>query len=479
MRSNADLSEDTPTSSCSTRRAFLQQAAVSSLAVGSALESAAMPQQDASRPRATGRGPHLFLDDFLIAEQTNVRREVVPPPRLPQPVVTGPEDKCFQPYMTVVRDAETKRFRIWYGVPVNASQSHLATLESNDGIHWERPHRVLEDAGRIDFGCSILDEGPNFPQPDRRYKYAWWHDGGLQIAASPDGLRWKKIAPGPVLKHNHDINNIYRDPLRNRYVVNVSMYLEGDGWRGQRRVTYQSESDDLLRWSNPHRIVTPDAQDEGETQFYCMGGVLARGDLLIGMARVLRDDLPAEPGGVVAGLGYTTLTWSRDGQNWTRDRTPFLDRSAVPGAWDRAMTWVDCQLPMGNEVYLYYGGYKGGHKVERFTERQIGLARMPLDRYVARTAGVDTGAILTHPVRFAGTRLTLNAEVKESLQVGVYDLEGRPLPGFRPEDCRVVRGDSLRHVVRWPKAPTELKEKTVRLRFHFRQARLFGFTFEE
>src|SRR5689334_13967236 len=121
-----------PPPSRSTRRTFLQQTAVSGLTAGSLLESAAMPKQDSARLPAAGRGPHLFLDDFLIAEQTNVRREVVPPPRLPQPVVTGPEDKCFQPYITVIRDAATKPFRIWYGVPVNASRSHLATLESND-----------------------------------------------------------------------------------------------------------------------------------------------------------------------------------------------------------------------------------------------------------------------------------------------------------------------------------------------------------
>src|SRR5206468_2491888 len=107
--------------------------------------------------------------------------------------------------------------------------------------------------------------------------------------------------------------------------------------------------------------------------------------------------------------------------------TPFLDRSAVPQAWDRAMTWVDCQLPVGNEIYIYYGGYKGGHKVERFTERQVGLARMGLDRYAARTAGVDTGAILTHPLRFAGNTLTVNAQVNGSLTVGAYDSEGHPL----------------------------------------------------
>jgi len=52
-------------------------------------------------------GPHLLIDDDLIADQANLKRSVNHPERLPQPVVTGKEDKNFQPYVTVLRDAKT------------------------------------------------------------------------------------------------------------------------------------------------------------------------------------------------------------------------------------------------------------------------------------------------------------------------------------------------------------------------------------
>ncbi len=460
------------------RRTFLKQFASSCFLWSGGNGEIAMPQT-AVKLRTLGTGPHLFLDSYLIAEQSHLQRELVLPKRLPLPVITGLEDKCFQPYVTVIQDAHAKRFRIWYGVPENASQSHLATMESSDGIHWERPHRILKDPSAIQFGASILDEGAKYPHPEQRYKYAWWHNGGLQIAVSPDGLSWTKLATDPVLKHNHDINNLYYDPIRKRYVANVSMYLADKAWSGQRRVTYQSESSDLLHWSTPHRIVAPDGQDEGETQFYCMGGVLARGELLIGMARVLRDDLPAEPGGQIAGLGYTTLTWSHDGENWTRDKTPFIDRNVLPGTWDRAMSWVDCQLPVGDELYLYYGGYKRGHKVERFTERQIGLARTPIDRYVAQSAGKETGTLLTHPLRFAGKHLMVNANVTGALQIAVLDAEGGTLPGYESKDCVPIRGDSVRHSVRWKKAGVSLDGKPVRLQFTLTNAHLFAFEFSK
>ena len=125
-------------------------------------------------------------------------------------------------------------------------------------------------------------------------------------------------------------------------------------------------------WDPLHRIVVADSEDEGITEFYGIGGVIARGPLLLGMLKVLRDDLPHEPGGEIRGIGYTALAWTWDGRRWERDRLPFLDRNPEPGSWDCAMTWIDSQLIVGDQIYLYYGGYARGHKVNRHQERQIG-----------------------------------------------------------------------------------------------------------
>ena len=38
-------------------------------------------------------------------------------------------------------------------------------------------------------------------------------------------------------------------------------------------------------------------------QFYSMSGVIARGDLLVGLVKVLRDDLNATPGKTAAEMG--------------------------------------------------------------------------------------------------------------------------------------------------------------------------------
>jgi hypothetical protein len=423
-------------------------------------------------------GPHLFLDDHWIAQSTGIERVICEPERLPDPIVTGPEDKCFQPYVTVLRDPSTKRFRIWYGVPENAGQTHLAYMESDDGIHWKRPHRVLKDPRRIQFGTSIIDEGSPFSEPSKRYKYGFWDEGGLQVAASPDGLDWTTLAPGPVLRHNHDINCIFRDPIRNRYMAIVSSVRAGSTWKGELRIPMQSVSDDLVHWTDPWVVITPDQQDEGETQFYAMGGLIARGPLLIGMLRVLRDDLPAEPGGPKAGLGYTVLAWSYDGKTWQRDRQPFVPRNPKPGSWDHAMTWADCQLRVGDEIFIYYGGYARGHKVERFTERQIGLARMRLDRYIVRVA-TGKGRILTKPVTFSRAKLTLNAQIQGQVRARILDATGTALKGFDFGDFKPLTGDSLQHPMRWGDRSQVPEDRPVQLEIEIDHGRVFAFNLEQ
>jgi hypothetical protein len=447
-------------------------AATALCTAGGAMNPAAGPT-----PIRLAPGPHLLLDDYLVASSEGLTRRIQRPVRtLDHPVVTAKEDGNFQPYVTVVRDPVTRRFRVWYGTPIDASRSHLATMESEDGIHWIRPHRVLNDPDPIQFGASVLDEGPTFPDPQKRYKFGWWHDGGLKVAASPNGLDWKLLAPGVVLPHDHDINSIHWDPIRRRYAALVSTYTEGPAWKGRRRCTMMSTSPDLVHWEKPWLVLTPDdTKDEGETQFYCMSGLLARGGLLVGTLKVLRDDLPADPDGPRAGIGYTVLAWSRDGRTWTRDREPFFDRDPRSGAWDHAMSWMDCQVPVGDEVYLYYGGYARGHKVERFAERQIGLVRIRRDRYVAREAGAAPGTLRTPPVLLDDDSLTLNVDAAHGEAAAqVTDPDGKPLPGFRFEDCRPIRADALDAPIHWKHPLRRLRGKPVRLEVRLQNARLYA-----
>lgn len=435
--------------------------------------------------RATGpivlrAGPQLFVDDYLIESSQNLKRVVQQPSRdtsIPNPVVAGPEDRCFQPFFSVLRDPQTGRFRIWYGArrdDKSASASHIAYMESEDGIHWKRPARLLDDPAPIQFGSEVLDEGPGFPDSANRYKYGWWHGSGLRVAGSADGLHFKPFAPGVVLAHDHDINNLWRDPLRKRYIATISSARELPQFRGPRRTTLQAVSDDLIHWSSAWIVLAADDRyDKDITQFYAMSGFLARGNLVIGLVKVLHDDWKAEgaPDGAF-GVGYTALAWTRDGERWVRDREVFFAPDPKPGAWDHAHAWMDEQLPVGDEVYLYYGGYKWGHKHNRFEERQIGLVKMRRDRYVAREAGAETGRLRTPPLVLRATALTVNANVTGELKLRLLDESGQPLPGF---DWVSVHGDWLDHAVKFRQPLDSLAGRSVQLEFQLQRAQLFGF----
>ena len=205
-------------------------------------------------------------------------------------------------------------------------------------------------------------------------------------------------------------------------------------------------STDLIHWEQPNYVLTPDDSVEpGETQFYGMSGFVFRGDLIIGLAKVLHDDwqAPGAPAGAF-GVGYTSLVWSRDGIHWTRDRAPFFEGDPEPNAWDHAHAWIDEQLIVGDEVFLYYGGYKQGHKMNRFSERQIGLVKMPLDRYVAREAlPGKPGTLTTVPMKVGPRpiRLVVNADASAGeLRIEIEDVQrGDVVPGLSFDDCQPIR----------------------------------------
>jgi hypothetical protein len=441
-------------------------------------------------------GPHLFVDDALIASSQNVTRVIQQPKRdssIPNPVVTAKEDECFQPYLSVSRSPENGRFRMWYGISThdeNNNASRLAYIESEDGIHWIRPHKVLPDPGPLQFGSEVLDRGPYWPNASQRYVYSFWF-GGLRISASPDGLHFKQIVDRVVLPHNHDINSIAWDSLRQRYVATISTFAQHPRFDGARRTTMQSFSQDLLTWTTPFFVLVADRTvDEGQTQFYAMEGYINRGPLRIGMVKVLRDDLFSDTPEVLKqrgadfGIGYTTLAWTRDGEHWIRDREPFFERGPI-GSWDRSHTWIDEQVVVGDQVHLYYGGYRSGHKANRFEDRQIGLVRMPLDRYVARQAQQE-GSLLTVPFKLdeQSKRLFINAAASGEVRVQLRDAQTNAvIEGLGFKDCTAVTGDGVRTQVLWGDDAQTLRKlaalngKAVQLEFALKNASLYSFEF--
>jgi len=434
-------------------------------------------------------GPFLMLDDALVEHSENLTRRLNHPTRLPEPVVTSQEHhRAWQPHFTVIRYPSTGLFRLWYNSRREKAWGNcqMAYLESKDGIHWPGPG---QDQRAVGFCAAVLDGGPAGPQPEQRFKAAYWNrvENGLRVVFSPDGLRWKPQPAGPKPLVGGDIVDVYWDPIRRHYgaVMKRGERCQWTDRNGRKhdmgiRAVGHAVSRDFVQWTAPKLIFVPDERDEGEMQWYGMGSIALRGPLLVGIAKVLRDDLPAEPGGEVRGIGYSVLAYSRDGETWTRLREPFLDRNPRPGTWDRAMTWIDSAVPVGDELFLYYGGYARGHKVAPHDERQIGLARLPRDRYLSLDAGDEPGTLRTRPLVVGAAKMTVNADARGGeVRVQLLDETGKVRRGFAFADCQPIVGDSLAHRVRWKGDLAALRHKTVRVEMRLRDAKVFALEFRE
>jgi hypothetical protein len=442
-------------------------------------------------------GPQLFVDDFLIAHSENLTRVTQPPRKVEVPILTSAGYGVTQPYLGVARDPQSGRIRLWY----NRGPA-IWTCESEDGIHFGAP-QVAWDVKR-GYGVSIVDDGKSARDPQRRFKLANWQsdgknddspldNGGMYVGFSAEGLRWTPEPANPVLKtyptaypnfEKHGVGDTvdaFWDPVRRRYAAAVKVHaLPEDGFapapkagRIFRRLVAMTTSSDFVHWEKPWRIHVPDSRDEGRLEFYGMGGSHARGPLLIGLVRILRDDLPCDPGGPTDGIGYTALATSRDGVKWERFREPFIDRSPEPG-WDHAMAWSSAVLPVGDELFIYYGGYARGHKIEAAKERQIGVARMKRDRYVARSAGKDRALLRTRPLRIVEGLLTVNAAIRGELRARLLDENSKVIPGFDWASTSSKRADGLALSIEW-RRPLREREKPVQIEFSLREADLYAF----
>ena len=454
-------------------------------------------------PIVVGPGPHLLIDDRFVAEAVGVARVTQSPHRPAGAAITDAQSGGRLPAgPTLAYDAERDRFRMWHGL-LRLSREEPRTLvayrESPDGLTWEGPARPLFTFDGYGTNAVVA---PGGGPPERRHAFMYFvtepPPRGAHAAFSPDGLTWTHH-PQPVLPYFEigdprwtegvgDILDPYWDPVRRRYGALVKMFCSSDKEFGLQsrtakaglgiRLTGHSTSTDFVHWTPPRRVLLPDAWDEGVTEFYG-ATVLPRGDSLVGLVRILRDDLAATPGGRVLGLGYTALAVSHDGgAHWQRFREPFFDRDPRPGAFDHAMAWANGVARRGDTLYLAYGGYDTGHKRGK---RAIGMATLPVDRFAARTAGQMPGTFSTPWLQCrdsapAGLWLNVRASGGE-VRVQARAAGGTVAPGCSFEDCPPVVKDRIALRVKWPGRLAQVGAGPFRLEFRLRNASLYAFSF--
>ncbi|MFN7938079.1 MAG: hypothetical protein U0R19_32420 [Bryobacteraceae bacterium] len=472
-------------------------------------------------------GLELFLDDQMVSWTQNLHRQLHPVTKHPaNPVVRSeqPWEKGFTTiHGSVMRDAERGVFRMWYNAYGSdyRREQFLAYAESADGYQWRKPMFDLvpfESSARTNIllGGEANIHGPallRLPDAPADQRYLLLFDSytdrradaperkiagrALYVANSPDGIHFdskqgRMISPGKSDTGHSLIWNPERGTIQ-AFVRGVNEYRDENGLLQRVRYVRMTESRDGRDWSEPVELMKTDALDGApDVQMHQMS-VTRYGPIYIGLLTLFRIDrleFDGEHRGETGlrleyGKTDTQLVTSRDGLRWQRvaDRATFLPLGER-GQWDSEWLVTASEMVLFNgKAHIYYGG--AGSRYARKTE--IGVASVPLDRFLAwkpRRLNA-TGILELKPFHYPERDLVVNADAGKGgeIQAEVLDFDGNVVPGYGRSQCVPIRGDALRHALRWksaagpvglPAAVNRSPFRAIRLRFYLRNAELYS-----
>ena len=480
----------------------------------------------------------LFLDDAFIEMSGGVSRRIHAPRKHRRNPVMVPErwweGDIVLPSATLY-DPDEKRFKMWYRTGAEHDKlaardghaAYTAYATSADGVNWERPELGLfELTGRGDHSIVLMSEGQdprdNFtrqgkkafilsviphPRPkDENEKYVCMFFDmkmrGAYLGYSADGLRWRR-EPEPFWQTPVDaapwgddnVKSMIYDRLRERWVMYrrvipqeserlIAQPGDEDWARPERtmRVMGYADSADLRTWQNHRIILSPDADDPADVEFY---GLTCHPyeQVYVGYLWVYH----MEPG--VRNIDVQLVT-SRDGVTFTRccRREPFIP--AGPRDYYDYMVCPGYQaepLIVDDMVYLYYEACNYAHERPDRNEHcrtTAGLVTFPRDRF----AGLESGPphpcqLVTKPFVVEQPKLLLNAAtwLDGYIRAEVMTREWKPVAGFTLDEATAIHGNALAHPVRWRGNDDlgRLAGREVRLKFDMHDARIHALTLED
>ncbi|MFA5193559.1 MAG: hypothetical protein WC740_22855 [Verrucomicrobiia bacterium] len=464
------------------------------LLTGSSLGIAA----SADLPLDIGSRRELFVDDFLIASMTGAELKLhKPAPREVVLVCDSPWEGNTSAYYTLFRDNDRFRayYRGWHFDEKTKKRAHpefTCYAESRDGIKWKKPELGLFEfkgsksnniiwVGEGTHNFTPFKDGNAVCAPDARYKAL---AGGMTLVngkkksclnalKSPDGIHWTLMAGGVITAGAFDSQNLaFWDAARGEYRaywrIFTAGYTDERGWKPEGvRAIRTATSKDFIHWENQADLKYVDSPAE---HLYT-NAVLPYGrapHLFVGFpTRFQPKTQQVEP----------VFMSSRDGvlfRRWREELIPITAPKDRDGNRSNYMTWGLLQHPGNNRelsVYATEAYYTGpGSRVRRFAFRT--------DGFVSVCAGSE-GTLITKPLVFAGSKLTLNIASKGKTRVELQDAAGQPLPGFALADCAPITGDFIEHTVKWKSRSDvgKLAGKPVRLRFELKDADLYSLRF--
>ncbi len=449
-----------------------------------------------------------LVDRFLIQTLKGKARLQLHKPQRREVVLVHdvPWEGNLTAHHTLFRDGDI--YRMYYGgrhyEPGKEVRHALVSYaESKDGLRWTRPKLGLyEYEGSTENNIVWMDnpwakseqQNPmaifkdTNPRcaPDARYKSVARGDDGVYALKSPDGIHWSLLSPNPLIPKGEmglDSQNLaFWDALRGRYVCYLRSshtYPSGERVRDVKTAV----SKDFLHWTEPQFLEYPGAPVEhlytNQIRPYARAP-----HIYLGFPKRFVPGRNSDR--KLTGVSDGVFMSSRDGLHFNRWGEAIIRPGLQKDRWitrNNMTGWGILSLPSSvpgepEELSLYVteGYYAGrGSRLRRYTYRQ--------DGFVSLRAPLVGGEMITRPLRFSGSRLTINFSTSAagSLGVEIQDPEGRPIEGYSLAECPEIYGDSIQQVVSWKKGGdvSALQRRTVRLRFVVKDGDLYSLQFLE
>lgn len=456
-----------------------------------------------SDPVKTGTKRELFVDRHLVDGMSDLRFALHHPRdegialQLDQPW----EGK-FAAYTTILTVGDT--FRAYYRgrpeVGKDGDESETTCVaESEDGIVWTRPNLGLHEmngssennivlAGQSPYSHNFspfVDSNPAV-DPNEKFKaIGGLHPEGLALFVSPDGYRWslkkKKILTSKEFAFDSQACAFWSEH-EEKYVCFFRT------WKNKVRWVSRATSDDCLNWSAPVEMKS----DRPAEHFYTSQThpYFRAPHLYVSLAarfipkRQVITDAEAEAIGVnpryFKDTSDAVFVTSRGGDRF--DRT-FMSSFIRPGIG--AQNWVSrTNYPALNviqtspeemSIYLNQNYAQPTAHLRRYSLR--------LDGFGSIQADYDGGELLTKPLIFSGSKLSLNFSTSAAggIRIELQDTDGKVIPGFSLYECRPQIGNEIEKIVSWDSEGKleDLAGKPVRLRIVMRDVDLFSLQFRE
>lgn len=398
---------------------------------------------------------------------------------------------------------------------------------SEDGVHWERPAlglvefrgskennilpqeyvkpSVVEDPKLISIFYTFKDDHDE--DPARRFKGLLTYSSTVMpgqrsyLYYSPDACRWTPYEHNPVNDTSPVLGRwgptcyMGWDPIRQTYAVHMESGHHRHTPLGK-RIIGRAESPDMIHWTEAETIIVPDERDAPDTEFYAMPAIAYEG-IYVGLLWNFRTTSVTH---------HPQIVFSRDGIHYDRSyREPFIPQGPK-GSFDCNSIYARTPIVHGERILTYYSGlnHRSPETLLELGDKAvsaIGLAVTPLDGFVsldgAKGALPVDGRVprdappfsqmVTRSFGFSGTRLRLNLRAAPQfggagpceVRVEILGPYHKRLPGFEFDDADPIAASGPAQVVSW-KGKSDLSElagKPIKLRFHFKNGRLYSFQF--